>query len=84
MNSREIKLLPQFIKASSSPTEYEILRNLIFEKIFPATEAEIPKGLPDDNAVVACVIALEAVPALSVTSIVDFIVSEVFAGRHCG
>lgn len=82
MNSREIKLLPQLVKASSSPTEYEIFKYLIFEKILPATEAEIPVGLPEDNAVVACVIALEAVPALSVTAIVDFIVSEVFAGTH--
>ncbi len=59
-----------------------MFKYLIFEKIFPATDVDIPVGLPEDNTVVTCVTALEAVPALSVTSIVDFIVSEVFAGRH--
>ncbi len=59
-----------------------MFKYLMFEKIFPATDVEIPVGLPEDNAVVACVIALEAVPAFSVTSIVDFTVSETFVRIH--
>ena len=82
MNSSEIKLDPHVINASSSAIEYEIFKYLILEKILPATEVETPKRLPEVKAVVAWVIALEAVPAFSVTSIVDWIVSETSAGRH--
>jgi len=81
-NPRLTKLSPQVSNASSNSTEYEMLRNLIFVKIFPATEAEIPVGLPEDKAAVACVTALEAVPVEPVTSIVVLTVSEVFTGRH--
>ena len=60
-----------------------MFRYFIFEKIFPATVAEIPVGLPEDNAAVACVTAEAAFWPFSVASIIDFVMLEVGESTHC-
>ncbi len=81
--SREINVDFQVNKALCNSTEYVILRYLIFEKIFPATAADTPKGLPEERAVVICVTVFAAVPAFSVVSMTFLVVFETGARMHC-
>lgn len=81
--SNEINVDFQVKRALCNSTEYVMLRYLIFEKIFPATAADTPKGLPEERAVVTCVTVFAAVPAFSVVLITFLVVVETGARIHC-
>jgi len=71
-----MKVELQVKRAVSRSAEYEIFKYLIFEKILPATAAEMPIGLPEEIAVVICVTAFAAVFVFLAASIVFLVVSE--------
>jgi len=81
--SNEINVDFQVNRALCSSTEYVMLRYFILEKIFPATAADIPSGLPEEIAVVTCVTVFAAVPAFWVVSMTFFVVVETGARIHC-
>ena len=70
-------------KAICSSTEYVILRYLILEKIFPATEADIPSGLPEERAEVICVTDFVTVEVFSDVFITFVVVVEAGRRMHC-